>query len=401
MSLTTTILGGAVQLSANPIRIKISGGTKPANTSKYKYLFRVISEDGKLYGAPFEEAVAPDINGEAILDISGLVDQPIQAIFQYPVTTPYVNYPTQAFNIQIQQGETWVDEDDVLQESWGTVSSIFQLLKGGSSPRQRAIWNSLGTNFYETYINSKRFLTMRPQGDIVHPSQPVKLWFMPVSNITCDYNVKGFYDDGTNVEYQTSVNLNVDSLTEFNCNPANLGLQLEPTGKRMLYFDVCLKVNGIAISDTRNFYFDWRYCERPYFLLFANSIGGIDDVFMAGYATEDFSVTSTTMQKPQKADATVFEPTLFNTKKEGQNIWSLNTGPKTSTQMLHLRDLLLAGQIWILYPTLNVTTKMIIPVNISEFSDTLIDRLTNLWSANIKVYEAHMTGFSFDNRLTL
>jgi hypothetical protein len=224
---------------------------------------------------------------------------------------------------------------------------------------------------------------------------------MPVSNITCDYNVKGFYDDGTNVEYQTSVNLNVDSLTEFNCNPANLGLQLEPTGKRMLYFDVCLKVDGIAISDTRNFYFDWRYCERPYFLLFANSIGGIDDVFMAGYATEDFSVTSITMQKPQKADATVFEPTLFNTKKEGQNIWSLNTGPKTSTQMLHLRDLLLAGQIWILYPTLNVTTKMIIPVNISEFSDTLIDRLTNLWSANIKVYEAHMTGFSFDNRLTL
>ena len=112
MSLTTTILGGAVQLSANPIRIKISGGTQPPSSSKYKYLFRIISEDDKLYGAPFEEAVAPDINGEAILDISGLVDQPIQAIFQFPVTTPFVNYPTQAFNVQIQQGETWVDNND-------------------------------------------------------------------------------------------------------------------------------------------------------------------------------------------------------------------------------------------------------------------------------------------------
>jgi hypothetical protein len=87
----------------------------------------------------------------------------------------------------------------------------------------------------------------------------------------------------------------VDSLTEFNCNPAHLGLQLEPTGKRMLYFDVCIKENDVRISDNRNFYFDWRYCERPYFLLFANSIGGVDDVFMAGYAKEDFSVTSSTM----------------------------------------------------------------------------------------------------------
>ena len=401
MSLTTTILGGAVQLSANPIRIKISGGTQPPDTSKYKYLFRVISEDGKLYGAPFEEAVAPDINGEAVLDISGLVDQPIQATFQYPVSTPYVNYPTQAFNVQIQQGETWVDANDNLIESWGTVSDIFQLLKGGSSPRQLAVWNGLVSNFYETYINMHRFLTMRPQGDIVHPTQPVKLWFMPVSTFDCDYNVKGYYDDGSTSTYETPISLNIDSLTEFNCNPAHVGLQLEPTGKRMIYFEVCLKVDGTPISDVRNFYFDWRYCERPFFLLFANSIGGIDDVFMAGFAKENFSVSSTIMQKPQQIDATVYQPTLFNTKKADQNSWTLNTGPKTSTQMLHLRDLILADQIWILYPALNPAIKMIIPVNIVEFDDTLIDRITNLWDADIKITEAHKTSFSFDNRLTL
>lgn len=401
MSLTITILGGAVQLSGNPIRIKISGGSQPPGTTKYKYLFRVISQDGKLYGAPFEEAIAPDLNGEAVLDISGLVDQPIQAIFQYPVTTPTVNYPTQAFNVQIQNGETWVDSDDVLQEQWGTISSVFQLLKGGSSPRQLAIWNTLGTNFYESYLNAKRFLTMRPQGDIVHPTQPVKLWFMPVSSLSCTFSVTGYYDDGTTAVYQTAVTLNVDSLTEFNCNPANLGITLKPEGKRMEYFEVSLKQGGTAISDIRNFYFDWRYCERPYFLLFANSIGGVDDVFMAGFATEDFSVSSDIMQKPQNPNATVYEPTLFTTKKEGQNIWSLNTGPKTSTQMLHLRDLIIANQIWLLYPSSNMTTYMIIPVNIIEFSDTLIDRITNLWETKIKVSEAHKTGFSFDNRLTI
>jgi hypothetical protein len=82
-------------------------------------------------------------------------------------------------------------------------------------------------------------------------------------------------------------------------------------------------------------------------------------------------------------------------------MWTLNTGPKTSTQMLHLRDLILADQIWLLYPSLNVSVYMIIPVNISEFNETLINRITNLWSAKLKVSEAHMTGFSFDNRLTL
>ena len=401
MSLTITILGGDVQLSGNPVRIKLSGGTKPPATTNYKYLFRIISQDGKLYGAPFEEAIAPDIYGNAILNISGLVDQPIQAVFQYPISTPYVNYPTQAFNVQIQEGETWVDSDDVLQEQWGTISPVFQLLKGGSSPRQLAIWNTIGSNFYEYYLNAKRFLTMRPQGDVVHPTQPVKLWFMPVADLICDYIVTGHYDDGTTAVYQTAVTLNVDSLTEFNCNPANLGLTLKPEGKRMEYFEVSLKQGGTAISDIRYFYFDWRYCERPYFLLFANSIGGIDDVFMSGFATEDFSVNSDTMQKPQSDNATVFEPTIFTTKKTGQNIWPLNTGPKTSTQMLHLRDLILANQIWLLYPSSNMTTYMIIPVNIIEFNETLIDRLTNLWSAKIKVFEAHKSAFSFDNRLTL
>ena len=119
MSLTTTIQGGQVQLSGNPVLIKLSGGVAPAGATQYQYLLRIISQDGKLYGAPFVDAITPDSSGNATFDISGLVNQPISPVFQYPPNGTYVAYPTQAFNIQVQQGEKYIDANGDDQENTG------------------------------------------------------------------------------------------------------------------------------------------------------------------------------------------------------------------------------------------------------------------------------------------
>ena len=60
MTITANILGAAVQLSGNPVWIKCTGGSAPAGSSNYTLLLKIISQDGKLDGAPYTDAIMPD-----------------------------------------------------------------------------------------------------------------------------------------------------------------------------------------------------------------------------------------------------------------------------------------------------------------------------------------------------
>lgn len=396
MALVTEIAGGAIQLTGIPCWVKVSGGVAPAGSSEYKYLLQVISADGKLLVDPDPDAIAPDENGEAWFDISGIVDQPVKVVFQYPPVGPYVAYPTQAFNIQVKTGESYIDANGNLQEPWGATSAVFQMLKGGVSFRQIANWNSTGTNFYNTYILGGKWLTHRPWGDFVHPTQPVKLWFMPAADtLNAEFQVKYYFDDGTDATYSASLNLDTDNLYEFNCNPAHLGVNIQPAGKKVLYFDV--KLNGI--SDTRRFEYDWRPCERPLFMMFANSIGGVDDVLFSGRYIDKFNIEGNIVRKPALRDNTISDPVLVVPDSLGQNTWTINSGFKSTTQMLHLRDLLVSRQKWLLYPNATVTAYTIIPVITEGGSIELINRQENMYAVDLTVSEAEQSQYSFDNRL--
>jgi len=397
MSITATVIGEAVQLTGNPIRIQCTGGSVPAGASEYKITLKITSEDGKLEGAPFTDAIAPDSSGEAWFNIAGYVDQPVKALFQFPPSGASVAYPTQAFNIQIQPGERYIDEEGNLQESWGTTSSIFQMLKGGLSPRQIAMMNDYGTNFFDTYIAGNKWLTPRPWGEMVHPTQAVKLWFMVAANIGATFTVKTYFDDGSDNIYTSAVALNKDSLHEFNCNPANLGVDIEPTGKRASHFDVWLQMG--SSSQVRRFTFDWQFVERPVFLMFANSLGGIDDVYFRGYIKDKFNTEGDTVYHPPLRDDTVFDPTLLTPNKSGQNKWIFNTGWKPITTLQFYRDLLVSKQAWYLYSNISITSYIVIPVIINNGDKVLFSRKDNLFSIDIEVSEAHQTKFSFDNRM--
>jgi hypothetical protein len=398
MAITATILGEAVQLAGNPVEIKCTGGSIPEGTTNYKILLKVISEDGKLTNFPKTDAITPDINGEALFDISGLVDQPVKAVFQYPPSGPIVSYATQAFNIQIQPGESWMDSEGVTQESWGSISSVFQILKGGISQRQLNMMRDAGTNFYQFYLTSGKFLTARPWGESVHPQQPVKLWFMPIASVSATFNVKGYYNDDSNSTHSTAVNLDKDKLYEFNCNPGLLGLDLEPENKRMKFFEVWLSSGGNIISEVFRFTIDWSYCERPVFMFFANTFGGADDVYLKGFIQDKFNVEGTTVYKPATREDSVYDPTLIVTNKAGQNKWSVNSGFKSLTYIQFLRDLMVTRQAWYAYTNVSQTTRIIIPVIIDNADKLLINRQKDLYAIDIEFSEAHTSQFSFDNR---
>jgi hypothetical protein len=153
------------------------------------------------------------------------------------------------------------------------------------------------------------------------------------------------------------------------------------------------------ISDQRPFYFDWRYCERPFFLLFANTFGGVDDVYLAGFGKDYFTTEGEINYRPQERGATIYEPTLISTDKSGQNKWEINTGWKALTTMQYLRDLLLSKQAWYLYSAKDVDNRSIIPIYVETADKLLLDRSQNLFSMDIKFSEAHKSKHSFDNRV--
>jgi len=396
MAITATIPGGLVQLTGNPVIVECAGGSAPVGSSGYMILLKIINDAATLIGAPFTMAIAPDTAGEAIFDISGYVDQPVTAVFQWPLSSYGKNYASQAITISVQPGERYIDSNGDLVTTWGTESDDFQVLKGGLSPRQVAAMRDDSTDFYTEYILGGKWLTARPQDDMVHPTQPVKLWYIPSSDTTgTEFRVKYFFDDGTDATYTATLNLDSAKLYEFNCNPAHLGVNIQPTGKRVTNFTVVL----YGESETRRFTYDWNYCERPAFMLFANTFGGVDDVFLSGYIQDKFSTEGDITSRPPQITDTVYTPTLLSLNKQGQNNWVINTGWKSITTIQFYRDLLISKQCWYLYTNISQTTTSIIPVIIGTGDRLLFDRQQDLYSLDIEFSEAHKSRHSFDNRI--
>jgi len=399
MALTATVTGGAVQLTGNPVIVNCSGASTPSGASEYMILLRTISQDGKLPGSPFEDSKTPDGSGNAAFDISGILDQPLEVSFQYPAVAKYIEHPNRPFNIQVQVGERYIDQANLLVENWLGISEVFQLLKGGNSPRQNAMMTAENKNFYSTYIQGKKFLTTRSQSDLIHPTQPIKLWYMVETNFTAYFKIKGYYDDETDTTVSSQISLNTNSLYELNCNPALHGLPFQPAyNKKLKYFDVWLENYGTPQSDVRRFEVDLNHCERPHFLFFANSLGGIDDVYFSGFAIDSFEIEKSLSYRPVRTGDTVYTPTVLASNKTGFNKWAINSGWRSIPTIQFYRDLMLSKQAWFLYPNISVTNSIIVPIIIDNSGGELFNRQNDQHDINIEFIEAHISRFSFDNR---
>lgn len=397
MAITAAILGGNVQLTGNPVYIECTGGAAPAGSSGYKILLRVISEDGKLEGAPFEDAIAPDDSGSALFDISGYVDQPVDLKFQWPLSGHYTSYPTQAFNVQVQPGEYYIDSNGDPQTVWGSVSSVVQMLKGGNSPRQNSMMSLAGDTFYSLYVQGGKWLTGRPDGGKVTPNQPIKIWYMVSANTSGNFVVDIRRMNGDTAELSFPVSLDVDRLYEFNVNPEHLGFDLENPSK-ILYFGAQLQLSS-GYSDRRSFWMNWEPIERPVFLFCANSLGGIDDVMFSGDIQMGYDFNSTVAQRPSLPGDTVFIGTRKVSRRTGVAKWVLESGYKGIAELRYYADLLLSKQAWYIHANSSYITFNVIPIIVETANIVLVDWSKDIHSLKIEVSEAHESPFSFDYRL--
>lgn len=401
MAIEIFIYPSGLALTGNPVWVSFFGDQAPAGATGYKYMLKIESTNNVLTGAPFYEAVAPNSGSFARLNIQGYLDQVVNYSFSYPPVDPCIEHESPMHEVTITAGIRYIDTNGGLVETWNASGTGLTLLKGGVSQRQAAIWKASNQSFYTTYVGAGKFLTQRPQDDFCHPYQPVKLWnyndgARPVDTLrlVCTYS------DGTTVTENIAIAQTTGYLYEMNVNPYHNAIPLVlENGAKLTNWTAALYLDTALKSDIRRFQYDLRHCERPFWLLFANSLGGIDDVYLSGYAIEGFKVDGTTVYKPSGFDDTIFGRTLITPGKQGSNAWQINTGWKSSTQMLHLRDLLLSREVWLLYPNSGLTNYYVIPVNIGNTQAELVDRQKDLWAIDLEITEAHNSQFSFDNRL--
>jgi hypothetical protein len=393
MALTLAVPSGDFHLSGNPLWVQVTGASAPTGSSCYKILLKVTSVDGVLSGGPFVDGKAP-VSGEAWFDVSGYVDQPVEIGFEWPLSGGLNPYPEQTLDITFAAGESYIDADDQLVENWYAPTGSHFVVKGGVSPRSLGIYNDAGSSFYQDYVAGYRWLTHMPLVQTVAPLQPVKLWLLAAENRGCSFNIKAYYEDGSSYHYVNSgFVLYKDILHEFNCLPWHGGFDkmppVKPTGVKMSRYEVWLE----GLTDIRTFVVDHRYYENMNYLFVANSVGGIDVIWLRGSVKKGFDSATVEASRQFPRLGTARQRTRLVASRSGQRTWKINSGFKTREEIVALADCLLSKQVWLLENATGHNNGTLYPVTIRNSSTALTDSMEDLCSVDIEMEEAHDTQY--------
>ena len=389
MSVTATIIGGKMHLAGNPVKIETESSGAPEGSNNYKILLKVIPVyDMVIQGGPFIDGIAPGSDNKAVFNIQGLVDVPIPMNINFPVENTVTGYVGRTMDIQIQPGESWIDDDDELHEEWGETSDTFFIIKGGVNEKTLAEWNEAGTNFEQQYVTNGKFLTNLPREMKVLPDQFVKLvmLFPRGDAFEAEKTVTAYYSDNS-VEFSTvSFTVYTDALYEFDCQPVALGLPVMEETRKLLSYDVVINSEN-GESEKFTFIIDWQYHEDPLQLFYMTSLGGVDCVALTGNVETGFDSTAIEAVMPLKSTAISKDRTVIVASRTGTMTWKVNTGWKEKETMEAMADLLISKLAWIYY------RGKLMPVTITNSGTPLVNKFNNLQSTEISMKLAHNSAY--------
>jgi len=398
-----TIPMGAVQLSGNPIQIIVP--TAPEliiGKSSFKRLLKITCAE--LMGSPFIEEIAPCLTGSPArliskFDISGLVDQPVNYEFNFPAVGVITDHRALEFNVSIDTGEVWIDADGNRQEHWNNLpapENSIRILKGKLRSHELALLNEMGKNFNSEYINKGKFLTHLPNVQKVSPTQIVKLWYLSrypgyvEAQWHCNVTQMTNYGPHTFTKLKGDLMLDPNSgLLEFNVNPLFMGHQGTDTDQYPIYhfsFWLTKKSDNSMISEVRTFEVDNSYYETSFTFLYVNPLSGIDCIRLTGEHTQNLNASSEIVFIPVPVGSGTKTASLKTVSVTGQQSWEINTGHKTRSEMISLRDFLESKDCWMVDPD---NTSRLIPVLIEKDNFKLYDSSEDIQSLNLKITEAH------------
>lgn len=411
MAIQYILLGGTIQLSGNPIWVKLTGAVIPENATNYKLLLRITSLDDLLKGGPFVDAIAPDENGEALFDISGYIDQPFTPEFEWPAVGVITDHTAAVFHIGLECGEQYILDGELTSDYEAITYTDYSLLalKGGVPDHLVCQYSQLYHSFVNDWINAGKFLTNQPNNAVVSPAQFVKLWYLRSVELSEDArwhldivlsNCELSMPPGRNYTFKLSGDMVIygyDSaspagMLEFSINPVFAGLPDNISyGKILSYtFWLSLRDEGeTEISERRTFIVNNRYYENNNYLFSANSLGGAVDVIWLHGAVEKSIETSGTEGVKQKGFTSNSRiGSILVTGKTSRRKWKINTGYKSAAEIEALADIYLSRNLWLLHDG------RLIPVILTNGEKLLNDSLEDVHSADLELLEAHNSRFA-------
>lgn len=391
MSVTLSDIAlNSTHLSGNRIWVKATSSGAPAGSTNYKILLKIVSADNVLFGGPFVDAIAPDASGVAWFDISGYVNQPISISFNWPQDGRFKAYPDMTYDIWLYPGESYIDSNGDLQESFGSVVEPFFIIPGKLGEEEIAAYNDASTNWFDAWCGVGKFLTRQPDTMVVHPKQPVKLWLKWPSGTgaTLTLTTIGYYDDGTSETITQEPAVSRASIYEMNLQPELMGFALEKIdGSRLMYYTHQWTGGGLT-SPLKRFDLDWSYNEFCSFLFFLNPIGGIDCIWLSGGEQPGHTTTAVSSKMSQAKGASVKQHTVF-VHKSTQPTWKINTGYKSREEITALIDLFKSEYVWLLHNAHNPSTAKLYPVIIQNSENILAEWDSDVHNLELDIIMAH------------
>ena len=265
-----------------------------------------------------------------------------------------------------------------------------QSSKANLRPYELGILNDSDKSFASEYIEGGKFLTHLPNNQVVSPTQIVKLWYL--SRWTNVHNANWILSVKTDLKiarlYKPSGTCVLDpisGLLEFSFNPAFVGFDLKP-GETILSYTFWLYDSENEISERRTYIVDNAYYEKAFTFIYVNPLSGIDCIWLTGPYSEGLKTESEIAYRavPVLAGSKVASQKTISSSS--QRTWELNTGPKSQTEILAMRDFLSSKQCWMVDPQ---NCEKLIPVNIEPGDNKLFCSGEDIQNLDIKILEAH------------
>lgn len=382
MSVALAITGGLVHLSGNPIEVVM---TASAPRDNHRLAVKV-SCSALLSPVQVEEYEPASLVARA--DIHGLVNEPLASVFDYPMLGKVSARIALALLVTVDAGEVWDDENGDRQESWAGINTVIRVLNGRLRDYELQLLNDAGKSFASEFITGGRFLTNLPQNTVVAPNQGVKLWYLSrwTENHDCQLNFQVETDNKVaHIPITEAVTLIAQGLFEFSMNPSFIGYHTDP-GEKVVAYTFWLSDESGDITEKRRFVVDNNYYERSFFGYYRNKFSAIESFWLRGESKEKLKTESESAYKPAAVGAGSKVATMITVSSGSRRYWELNTGIRSRTEMLAMRELLEAQECWLVDP--DNTTKLI-PVTMESSDALLYDSMEDIQSLEITLFEAH------------
>ncbi|OIN61162.1 DUF5977 domain-containing protein [Arsenicibacter rosenii] len=223
------------------------------------------------------------------------------------------------------------------------------MIKAGIAERDYAFWG-MGV-FVSSFALAGRFLTWQPDSKKVLPGQPEFLYFLnnlSPSPAELRLRVQYTFDDDTTETATLLTATDISSMTVY-CIPVGptvVGAFAKE--KRVKFYQVWLSNESTErISAVRRYYPDQRYYRQCRFILFSNSLGGVDTLSLVGTGSESLKPARSVAERAGDTYGIASYTEQVVTDVQGTRELIVNTEYLTPLQRTWLQELAMSHDIFL------------------------------------------------------